>query len=618
MNWSLCLNEFEDLAATIPDFIISESITLFDTIAALEMMDEKMDFFSALKLKKEPILNQDNAISLLLHFLCGQSLTSCYYPSKNLYKIAQKLKTFGLYEEEEIISHDASVICLHGDLKSNTKVDTITEQLLSMLSLELPQTLKFNITPENVEDSIHYYLWSSRESNSKELTLTVETPALIDMMLTPPRKLHLIPNLMVNDAYTFIFSYYKDCFECMAKYNPIGLDLYWFNFFSTLSNSYFNGISSSICTRFNIKSDLQRDHVPLDVLHSLRHHLLIKDHKIGGHSFQDFLLYQFQAISKTIALHSKEDIQALHHCPDLIWPPKHLHDLLHQLFPGLNALFGDILHSNAHNPGRVRRLLNGFIESINQIPFHQYDGLMSKLLKDDNNITYLNNCVQLMTCHALFQWLLLGYSLELYENWDLLGYCLQLEYISKTFYKLLEKQAGLEVYQSVFLSFVAEKSTLPQFTKVTPIHREALLLKAHECYFNGFSRLMIQFEISDKAPFHLDLYKDSFYELRYKKQFRVLAIPMFPPALTYNHYQRKIASIKKDLEGKIMIKNLFLTCLKCIEDIKQDSPLNWDILSTSTFEDMLTCMEEGCRSNLKVLNEKKATLEKGRHVPYFK
>ena len=88
MTWTLCTLEFDKQANCLKDFIISDRINLFDSIAALEMLDEKMDYYTALQSKPVAVPNEDNAISLFLHFLCGQSWTTCYYPHPNLIKVA--------------------------------------------------------------------------------------------------------------------------------------------------------------------------------------------------------------------------------------------------------------------------------------------------------------------------------------------------------------------------------------------------------------------------------------------------------------------------------------------------------------------------------------------------
>eukprot|EP00835_Amoeboradix_gromovi_P005380 NODE_500_length_7578_cov_0.067790.p2 type:complete len:640 gc:universal NODE_500_length_7578_cov_0.067790:7488-5569(-) len=616
MTWLPHFEKFTKFAKEIGDFIISDKITLFDSIAALEMMDPKMDYYSALQTKKAPVPNEENAIALLLHFLCGQSLTTCYYPHSNLLKIAQALKSFGLYEEEEIISHDCAVICQYGSAYEHPVLDCITADIYSMINLETPRKFQYTINPTNISSSVHNFLWASRSVDLPKSTalLDLPVPSLNEMLATPPRPLHLIPEPLIAPIYKFIYAYYADVHEKLLSFNPLGFNVYFYNFVNTLGNSHFYELSLLHFKAFNIEiTDNAGLQVPLDVLQSIRHHLLLKNQSVGNIPFQDFLLLQFKSITKTIAVHDKQEVEKLANGP-VSWPPPHLHDLLNQLLPGFNALFADLLHANQHNPGRVRRLITTFIESIHKIPFNQYDVILSQLTRDADKTQYLGFGVQLMTCMGLLQWLLIGYSLDLFETFDLLALSIQIEYISKSFTKLLEKQDRLFQKQaSLCISYNSANTLLKNSYSSNLNHFDVLFVRMFQHYFSGFARLMVMQKASLKIPFELDMYTDEFYSLRYQKQFRVLHLAQFPPHLNYSHYKRK-ASSWSELKPE-EVEEFFRNCLSTVNDIKVSK--DWDVYTSTVLQDILDCCKNSCKMNIKVIRKRDAKVVKGRYFPHY-
>eukprot|EP00834_Sanchytrium_tribonematis_P000782 NODE_15_length_50561_cov_0.608081.p13 type:complete len:396 gc:universal NODE_15_length_50561_cov_0.608081:47945-46758(-) len=393
MNWIECTEEFNSYCDSLETFSISNTIKLLDSIAAIEMMDFKMDYFTALADHEAPILNQDNGICLFLHFLCGQSLTTCYYPHQHLTAVVQELRKYGLYEEEEIVSHDCSIICKHGNAyNDHLKLDNLALDILQMMKGESAPQFQLKIKPDNFPSSAHHFLWASKitstKCKSKEIPFDVNLNELPEMLLSPPRPFHLIPNNRIEPIYNFMYKFYNDIHSSYSLPAEFGLNLYWRNFFYSIGSCYFSEVGVKLFNTYDIDIDgIEKSQIPLDFLFSTRNHVLMRDKKIQGHPINDFFLLQLREISHTIATHSKEEIQKLGSA-EIPWPPMHLHDLLSNLLPGLNSVFGDLIHSSAHNSGRYRRMLNGYIESIKKIPFDQYDDLLSKMLRDVLN-TYL-------------------------------------------------------------------------------------------------------------------------------------------------------------------------------------------------------------------------------------
>ena len=545
-------------------------------------------------------------------------------------KVALKLKTFGLFEEEEIISHDCQVICQYGEPYNHPKLDAIASDIYKMLFLEFPPILKFDIKPLDITTSVHSFLWASKTTANEgpDIPLELETPALDEMMSTPPRPLHPVPDDLIQPIYQFVYAYYADIYNHFNdnKVNPLGFSLYWSNFINTIGSCCFYDLSIDIFKSFGIAitNKIHKSQVPLDILLSIRHQMLFQNQKIAKVPFQDFLLLQFKEITKSIAVHSKTELEALTGSTLTIeWPPQHLHDLLNQLLPGFNALFSDLLHANQHNPGRVRRLINTFIESIHKIPFNQYDVICSQLTKDANKVPFLGFGVHLMTCMGLFQWLLLGYALNLYESFDLLAYSVQIDYISKTFLKLLEKQQGLANYQKEWAMHISNGLTLKKPLNQQNGSFDVFFVKMVNLYFTGFSKLMIYHDADTKIPFDIGIYDDTFYAHRFQKQFRVLFIGQFPPQLNYEHYLRKINAFRR-IERDLLDKDIKIHFNECLEVVQQletniKNEQEFDKLTTVVICDMIASVKKYCALNMDSLKLGKSNVNliKGRHFPHF-
>eukprot|EP00834_Sanchytrium_tribonematis_P000794 NODE_15_length_50561_cov_0.608081.p25 type:complete len:230 gc:universal NODE_15_length_50561_cov_0.608081:46726-46037(-) len=225
-----------------------------------------------------------------------------------------------------------------------------------------------------------------------------------------------------------------------------------------------------------------------------------------------------------------------------------------------------------------------------------------------------------MSNFACFQWLNLGYYLELIEKHDILAFSVQMEYVSRFFLKTLEKKKSLKDFQSDHIRyFCGSISDLPKVSlEVQELHSfEGLFVQFHQIYYGAFTKLLLYCNINLSVPFQLDIYTDDFMAHRFQQQYRVLGIAASPPSLKYNHLQKKVESVKSI--PKSDLKKEIIEALNNCKNISSRLKVyeNWDKFASGVANDLIETFTTRCNQNLEAIDLDTPNLKFGKYLPYL-